>query len=181
MASTLVIVDMQHDFIDGSLGTNDALAILQPVAEKILQRREDGWEILLTLDTHDNNYLQTQEGRKLPIKHCIKGTPGWELHPAIKKVLKDARFKAFEKPTFGSEALVAYLKKTKPDTIEFIGLCTDICVVSNAIATKMALPEAEIIVDSSCCAGTSPANHQAALTTLAACQITITQDEWSPA
>ena len=176
MTKVLVIVDMQHDFIDGSLGSNDAVSILPAVVRKIHQRVFDGWEILLTLDTHGKDYLTTQEGQKLPVPHCIKGSSGWTLHPMVKDALKGAAFRAFEKPTFGSEALTAYLKETQPETVEFIGLCTDICVVSNAIAAKMVLLNADISVAADCCAGTSPANHQAALATMASCQIAITQE-----
>lgn len=176
MGKVLVIVDMQRDFIDGSLGSRDAVSILPAASRKIHQRIADGWEILVTLDTHGNDYLATQEGQKLPIPHCIKGTSGWKLHPLIKDALKGISYQSFEKSTFGSETLIAYLKETQPETVEFIGLCTDICVASNAIATKIVLLDASISVDASCCAGTSISNHQAALATMASCQITITQE-----
>ena len=176
MAKILVIVDMQHDFIDGSLGSSDAQSILPAVASKIRQRVSDGWEVLITLDTHGKDYLTTQEGQKLPVPHCIKGSCGWELHPLVEEALKGVPFRTFEKPTFGSETLTAYLKETQPEAVEFIGLCTDICVVSNAIAAKMVLLDAQISVDANCCAGTSPTSHQAALATMASCQISITQE-----
>ena len=176
MTKILVIVDMQHDFIDGSLGNSDAMAILSTAIQKIHQRIADGWEIAVTLDTHGPDYLNTQEGQKLPVPHCIKDTAGWELHPMVKKALKGIPYRIFEKPTFGSESLMAYLKEVQPEAVEFIGLCTDICVVSNAIAAKMVLLDAAVSVDADCCAGTSPMNHQAALTTMASCQISITQE-----
>lgn len=176
MANVLVIIDMQNDFIDGSLGSKEAVAIVPAVAKKIRQRLSAGWEIAVTLDTHGDDYLKTQEGRKLPVVHCIKDSEGWALSPAIQDALGETAYACFEKPTFGSEALIEYLKTRQPQQVEFIGLCTDICVVSNAIAAKMALLDAEISVDADCCAGTSPANHQAALTTMACCQISIVQE-----
>lgn len=174
----LVVVDMQNDFIDGSLGTPEAVAIVDNVADKIGQYNPS--DIYVTLDTHGPNYLNTQEGSKLPVEHCIKGTGGWELSPAISEMLKDAH--VFEKPTFGSVELAETLKSLAEDSlecsadgegmeIELIGLCTDICVVSNAILIKAFLPEAEISVDPACCAGVTPESHEAALATMRQCQI----------
>jgi nicotinamidase-related amidase len=171
----LVVVDMQNDFIDGSLGTNEAVAIVDNVKDKIgLYNPSD---VYVTLDTHGPNYLNTQEGEKLPVEHCIKGTDGWKLSPAIEEMLQDAH--VFEKPTFGSVALAEELKSLAGDDypdgegmeIELVGLCTDICVVSNALLIKAYLPEARISVDPSCCAGVTPESHEAALATMRMCQI----------
>lgn len=171
----LVVVDMQNDFIDGSLGTEEAVAIVDNVREKIGQYNP--CDIYVTMDTHGMNYLNTQEGQNLPVEHCIRGTDGWKLSPAIEEVLEDA--KIFEKPTFGSVALAEELKSLAgedyPDgegmEIELVGLCTDICVVSNALLIKAFLPEAEISVDPACCAGVTPDKHEAALETMRSCQI----------
>ena len=173
MAKILVIVDMQHDFIDGSLGNSDAMAILSTAVQKINQRIADGWDIAVTLDTHGPDYLSTQEGQKLPVPHCIKDTTGWELHPMVKKALKGVPYRIFEKPTFGSESLIAYLKEEQPEAVEFIGLCTDICVVSNAMLLKVAFPETELRCIAKCCAGVTPESHEAALTTMKMCQAKI--------
>lgn len=175
MANVLVIIDMQRDFIDGSLGSPEAAAIVPAVVQKIHQRLSEGWDIAVTLDTHGDDYLETQEGRKLPVAHCIKDSPGWGLSPDVKDALVNIVYRCFEKPTFGSESLIAYLKDKQPEQVEFVGLCTDICVVSNAIGAKMVLLDAEVSVDAACCAGTSPDNHQAALKTMACCQISIVQ------
>ncbi len=171
----LVVVDMQNDFIDGSLGTKEAEAIVGNVREKIGQYNP--CDIYVTMDTHGLNYLNTQEGQNLPVEHCIKGTDGWQLSPVIEEMLRDAR--VFEKPTFGSTELAESLRELAgedyPDgegmEIELVGLCTDICVVSNALLIKAYLPEAEISVDPTCCAGVTPESHEAALTTMRSCQI----------
>lgn len=171
----LVVVDMQNDFIDGSLGTDEAVAIVDNVKDKIGQYNPS--DVYVTLDTHGPNYLNTQEGEKLPVEHCIKGTDGWKLSPAIEEMLQDAH--VFEKPTFGSVALAEELKSLAGDDypdgegmeIELVGLCTDICVVSNALLIKAYLPEARISVDPSCCAGVTPESHEAALATMRMCQI----------
>ena len=171
----LVVVDMQNDFIDGSLGTKEAEAIVGNVKDKIGQYNPS--DVYVTLDTHGPNYLNTQEGQKLPVEHCIKGTDGWQLSPAIEEMLENAHI--FEKPTFGSTELAEALKELAgedyPDgegiKIELVGLCTDICVVSNALLIKAYLPEAEIKVDPSCCAGVTPESHEAALATMRMCQI----------
>lgn len=168
---------MQNDFIDGALGTKEAEAIVGNVKDKIGQYNPS--DVYVTLDTHEPNYLNTQEGQNLPVEHCIKGTDGWELSPAIEEMLQDA--KIFEKPTFGSVALAESLREFAgedyPDgeglEIELVGLCTDICVVSNALLIKAFLPEAEISVDSSCCAGVTPEKHEAALETMRSCQIMV--------
>lgn len=168
----LIVVDMQNDFIDGALGTKEAVAIVPKVVDKI--KNFDG-KVLATKDTHEANYLQTQEGRNLPVEHCIKGTNGWELHPEIAPLIED---EAFEKSTFGSRCLAKVLKSyndrdEKIDSITLVGLCTDICVISNAMVLKAFLPEVEIIVDASCCAGVTPESHARALEAMQVCQIKI--------
>ena len=173
MKHFLIVVDMQRDFIDGSLGTPEAQAIVPRVVEKILQF--DG-EIFATLDTHAENYLQTAEGRHLPVPHCIKGTLGWMLQDEIAAALEQKQCTRVEKVTFGSVMLPRLLYQAaqgQPFTLELVGLCTDICVVSNALMLKANFPEMEISVDSACCAGVTPATHQAALTTMGCCQIQV--------
>lgn len=171
MSKVLVVVDMQNDFITGSLGTREAQNIVQAVAEKIRQRKSEGYEILVTLDTHGIDYLNTQEGRKLPVEHCIRGTDGWQLQNDIATAVGDSR--RYEKVAFGSKELIQDLVQMNPESIEFVGLCTDICVVSNVLGVKAWLPETPVCVDSRCCAGVTPQSHQAALETMASCQVEI--------
>lgn len=168
----LVVVDMQNDFITGSLGTKEAQAIVEKVCRKI--QGFDG-EVLFTLDTHGPDYLETQEGRLLPVAHCIKGTPGWELEPRVRALCKTT---PIEKPTFGSTGLADVLQAKHIyggglDEVVFVGLCTDICVVSNALLVKARLPEVPLTVDASCCAGVTPEAHQHALAVLRSCLITV--------
>ncbi|MCR5747911.1 MAG: cysteine hydrolase [Lachnospiraceae bacterium] len=167
----LVVVDMQNDFIDQALGTKEAVGIVDNVAAKI--RNFEG-TVIYTMDTHSEDYLNTQEGKNLPVKHCVKGNDGWQLSPAIP--VKD-NAKIFEKPTFGSKELGEYLEKMAEDVdleeIEIIGLCTDICVISNALLIKAFLPEVKITVDSKCCAGVTPESHKTALEAMKMCQINI--------
>lgn len=175
--NVLIVVDMQNDFIDGALGTDEAVAIIPDVVEKI--RGFDGC-VFFTRDTHGEEYLETQEGRKLPVKHCIKGTWGWEIRPEI-DALRECE--AVDKGTFGSIELGRILihkdeelKKFGESGIEsvtLIGVCTDICVISNALYLKMVLPEIRIIVDSECCAGTSVNAHKNALEAMKICQVEI--------
>ncbi len=171
----LIVVDMQKDFIDGSLGTKEAREIVPAAAARIRACREDGWEIIATLDTHGEGYLSSSEGRKLPVVHCVKGTPGWELDPAVKDALGDSV--TLEKPTFGSVKLPGIIagKVSEGDrvVISLLGLCTDICVVSNALLLKANFPEAEISVAADLCAGVTPEKHLAALETMRSCQIDI--------
>lgn len=171
----LVIVDMQKDFIDGSLGTKEAVAIVPNVVKK--GKKFDG-EVVFTLDTHPDNYLETQEGKHLPVEHCIKGTDGWKLNPELEEIREERNAKGFEKPCFGSVKLTEYLvdkyNKGELDSVELVGLCTDICVVSNALLIKAAMPELPVYVDASCCAGVTPAKHQAALDVLESCQVNVT-------
>ena len=174
----LIVVDMQKDFVDGALGSSEAVRIVPTVVEKIRSARAAGVPVLATLDTHDADYLQTREGRFLPVEHCVKGTDGWRLNAAVAEALADAP--RLEKPSFGSVDLPETVRKlTGVDapgaglTIELIGLCTDICVVSNALLLKAVYYEADMIVDSACCAGVTPAKHEAALETMRSCQIVV--------
>ncbi len=172
----LIVVDMQNDFIDGALGTPEAQAIVPAVTERIRACREDGWTLLATLDTHESNYLSTPEGRKLPVPHCLRGTAGWEIRREVAEALGESCLRV-EKPTFGSVRLPGVIEDMTRDadrlTIELLGLCTDICVVSNALLLKAHFTEADIAVRRACCAGVSPATHEAALSTMACCQIDI--------
>ena len=174
MQRFLIVVDMQNDFIDGALGTKEAVAIVANVAKKI--RGFDG-EVLLTMDTHGRDYPDTQEGRMLPVLHCMKGTPGWRLNPVIADAAAEREAIPFEKNTFGSERLAQYLlARSWEEPIEeivLVGLCTDICVISNAMTIKAVLPEVPITVDASCCAGVNPAAHENALNAMDQCQIHI--------
>lgn len=173
MKRFLIVVDMQKDFIDGALGTAEAAAIVPAVVQKI-----EGFEgmIFATLDTHDETYMDTREGRFLPVPHCIKGTPGWELNEKVLNALQKKGFTAVEKPTFGSVDLPALVETAaggEPFSIELVGLCTDICVVSNALLLKAHFPEADVFTDAACCAGVTPEKHAAALETMRSCQITV--------
>ncbi len=178
----LIVVDMQKDFVDGALGTKEAVAVVPAVADKI--RRFDG-RILYTKDTHKEDYLQTAEGKKLPVIHCVRSTDGWELVPEIVKLAEASKgekgAEPIEKPTFGSvklgELLVEENKKEPIDSITLIGLCTDICVISNAMLIKAFLPEIPIIVDAACCAGVTPESHRRALDAMKACQIEVINEE----
>lgn len=165
----LIVVDMQRDFIDGSLGTNEAVLIVPHVIDKIKEYEKEGGTVIYTKDTHFEDYLNTREGRHLPVPHCIKGTPG---HDIPSEILRGHEL-VFEKLTFGSVELVDYLSEIEFDEIELVGLCTDICVVSNALMIKAHFPERDVVVDSSCCAGVTPDTHEAALTTMKMCQITV--------
>ena len=167
----LIVVDMQNDFIDGALGTKEARAIVPRVVEKIKNFEENGGKVLFTRDTHDENYLNTQEGKNLPVVHCIKGSHGFELAEEIKPYCKG---KIFDKPTFGSTELGQYLaEQGDAKEITLVGLCTDICVISNALLLKAFLPEAVIRVDQECCAGVTPESHANALEAMKMCQIGI--------
>lgn len=173
MRRMLVVVDMQNDFIDAALGTAEAVAIVDAVKEKI--RSYPIENVIATMDTHDENYLETQEGRNLPVTHCVKGSDGWKIRPDIATLLDGA--KIYEKPTFGSTALATDLQtlsQSEDIELELIGLCTDICVVSNALLLKAYMPEVRISVDASCCAGVTPEKHLAALETMRSCQVNVT-------
>ena len=173
MKKILVVVDMQNDFVDGALGSAQATAIVDNVVNKI--ENFDGY-IIATYDTHFENYMQTNEGKHLPVPHCIKGTDGWKLNNKVETALKEKGYVSIEKITFGSVDLPDKVKSLAEDedfSIELVGLCTDICVVSNALILKAHFPETEISVDSSCCAGVSVATHNAALDTMRCCQIEV--------
>lgn len=171
MDDILAVIDMQNDFVNGSLGTKEAQAIVQNAVNKI---KTFHGKIVFTQDTHQCSYLQSQEGTFLPVQHCIKNTEGWELTAPVKKLATD---QIYEKSAFGSVALAESLtslhEKSPIRSITLIGLCTDICVVSNALLLKAFLPEVPIHVDAACCAGTTPENHHAALQVMRMCQIII--------
>lgn len=176
MKKFLIVVDMQKDFVDGALGTAEAVAIVDEVVSKI--NGFDG-DIIVTYDTHQENYMETSEGKKLPVPHCIKGTEGWKLDAKVQSALEGRTYIEVEKPTFGSTELpklLIALAEEDEFSMELIGLCTDICVVSNAMLLKANYPEYEIIVDASCCAGVTPATHKAALETMKMCQIDVVNE-----
>ena len=171
----LIVVDMQNDFVSGALGTREAVDIVPRVAERVAAGADLGETILFTRDTHEENYLETREGRALPVPHCIRGTEGWEIVPQLREYA--AGFSPVDKPTFGSTALAQMLSAinqgTPVEKITLVGLCTDICVISNALLLKAFMPETDIIVDASCCAGVTPESHKNALAAMKACQITV--------
>lgn len=168
MQKTLIVIDMQNDFIDGSLGTKEAQAIVPNVKKKIAEYHEKDNKIIFTRDTHFADYLKTNEGQHLPVEHCIKGTHGWQI--TNKFELDDyINFDVIDKKTFGYDGWANY----DFEQVELVGLCTDICVVSNALILKALFPEIEITVDASCCAGVTPESHKAALTTMKMCQINV--------
>lgn len=172
MRKILLVIDMQNDFIDGSLGTNEAVKIVNNVINKI--KKYPSENVFATKDTHEENYLATREGMHLPVEHCIRGTDGWDINSEIKKLITASNI--FEKGTFGSVKLVEKIREiaaTEDISIEMAGLCTDICVVSNALLIKAYLPEIDITVDSSCCAGVTPTKHEASLETMRSCQINV--------
>lgn len=176
----LVVVDMQNDFIDGALGTKEAEAIVPKVAEKI---RGFQGEIIYTRDTHEKTYLETQEGRLLPVLHCIRGTKGWEI---TEKIGSTEGATVLNKPTFGSTELGYLLRekmldlevegKESLESVTLIGLCTDICVISNAMLIKAFLPEVPVIVDAACCAGVTVKSHETALEAMKMCQIEVVSE-----
>ena len=172
MRKILVVIDMQKDFVDGALGSKEAVAIVPAVVEKI--KSYNIADVFATRDTHQPDYMTTQEGTFLPVEHCVEGTSGWELDARVAEVIAGATL--VNKPTFGSTALADMIKKIADKEeieLELIGLCTDICVVSNALMLKAFMPEVKISVDSSCCAGVTPEKHEAALETMRSCQIVV--------
>lgn len=173
MKHFLVVVDMQKDFVDGVLGTPEAVAIVPAVCERI---REFDGEIIVTYDTHPDTYLDTAEGKKLPVVHCVKDTDGWQLDAVVASALAERQWTAVEKPTFGSVVLPSLIAERAGEEdfdITLIGLCTDICVVSNALLLKAHFPEVSIAVESALCAGVTPDTHAAALQTMQMCQIDV--------
>lgn len=165
MKKTLIVIDMQKDFIDGALGTKEAQSIVENVKKKIAQYRENGDEIIFTRDTHQQNYLDTNEGKHLPVAHCIEGTEGWQIPEELE--VPGAIY--INKPSFGYTKWEEYAL----EEVELVGLCTDICVVSNALILKAIYPEIKVSVDASCCAGVTPQSHEAALTTMKMCQVEV--------
>ena len=184
---TLIVIDMQNDFVSGVLGTKEAQAIMPNVKKKIKEYKDLGYKIVFTRDTHHKDYLDTMEGKFLPVKHCIEGTDGWEISNELDTSIADC---IIDKQNFGYVGWVNYLStftygedeeknwlcdliEECPESIEIVGLCTDICVVSNALILKATYPEVEITVDASCCAGVTPESHNAALLTMKMCQINV--------
>lgn len=171
MQNVLIVIDMQNDFIDGALGTKEAVAIVDNVKKKI---EEFDGTVLFTRDTHESNYMETQEGKNLPVPHCIRGTKGWEIREDLDKLRKTI---PIDKVTFGSSELGKVLldlnKENEIESITFVGLCTDICVISNVMIAKAFLPEVPLIVDAKCCAGVSVESHENALKAMEVCQVKI--------
>lgn len=166
----LIVVDMQNDFISGSLGTAEARAIVDNVVDKV---KNFNGRIIFTRDAHEDNYMDTQEGKNLPVSHCIIGTDGWQIHSALAPFAKEV----IDKPTFGSVTLAHLLQALDNiDSITLVGICTDICVISNAMLLKAYMPEVPITVDASCCAGVTPASHKNALEAMKCCQINIVNE-----
>lgn len=174
----LIVVDMQNDFVSGSLGTLEARAIVPQLIEKI---QSFTGTVIYTMDTHNLNYLETQEGILLPVEHCIKDSVGWQLIPELAALCQESGSKIYQKNTFGSIELADDLRRLQHsvaiDSIELVGVCTDICVISNALLLKAYLPEVEIIVDGRCCAGVMPEKHRQALAVMQSCQIKVREDD----
>lgn len=173
----LIVVDMQNDFIDGALGTKEAQAIVPRVAEKI---RDFQGDVIYTRDTHFENYMETQEGRNLPVVHCVKGTVGHQLQEDVLKACEEKQAVGIDKVTFGAKELPELLQKKYPEgpeSIELVGLCTDICVISNAMLLKAFFPEIPVLVDAGCCAGVTPESHSNALEAMKMCQIGVVNGE----
>ena len=169
MKELLIVVDMQNDFLTGALGSPQAVACIPFVKKEIARARAFHKEVVFTRDTHADNYMYTQEGKNLPVPHCIKDTFGWQILEGLHR----AGEKIFDKPTFGSLELANYVSRGGYTKITLVGVCTDICVVSNALLLKAYLPETEVRVVAKACAGVSMESHEAALKTMGACQIKI--------
>jgi len=171
MKKLLIIVDVQNDFVDGALGTNEAVNMIPNLVEKI--KTWDG-DIICTRDTHFDNYMETKEGKHLPVVHCIEGTDGHKINSDVLAALAEVdNYTVMNKFTFGSTTLPKSILEYGYDYIELVGLCTDICVISNALLLKSYYPEIDIVVDASCCAGVTPESHAAAITTMKMCQIDV--------
>jgi nicotinamidase-related amidase len=170
MKKLLIVIDMQNDFIDGALGTQEAVSIIRYVGAKLDDYKKSGDAVIFTRDTHREDYLETQEGRELPVTHCIEKTEGWQ----ISSLLDTDGAVVFNKPSFGSIELADYVAGLAPEEIELVGVCTDICVISNALILKARLPETPITVDAACCAGVTPESHLNALKAMKMCQIHVT-------
>ncbi len=179
MKNILIVVDMQNDFVDGALGTPEAVAILPAVTEKI---RNHKGRIIFTRDTHADDYMATREGRHLPVPHCIKDTKGWEIHSTVWSAIPEGKeVSVIDKPTFGSTELAHTLEELHRQSpisqVTLIGICTDICVISNAMLVKATLPEADVVIDAACCAGVTPESHANALRAMQMCQMEIVNFE----
>ena len=170
MNKHLIVVDVQKDFVDGALGTPEAQAIIPRVKEKIAEYRANGGKVIFTRDTHQKNYLETNEGKHLPVEHCIEGTDGWQVYDGLADGWDSV---ILNKPTFGYLDWRKHIEDCEGLEIELIGLCTDICVASNALILKATFPEAVVSVDSTACAGVTPASHEAALSTMRMCQVEV--------
>ena len=170
----LVVIDMQNDFVDAALGTAEAVQCVPEVVRAIEDPRYD--RVIATMDTHEERYLQTLEGRYLPVVHCVEDTEGWQINPAVRKALEARDARVIRKPTFGSFTLQEALREADPAEVTFCGLCTDICVVSNALMARAAMPDTEMRVLAKACAGTTPENHDAALKVLRSCQLQIVEE-----
>lgn len=170
---TLIVIDMQNDFVYGKLGSENARSIIPNIAEKIIEYDKNGDMVIFTRDTHFEDYLNTQEGNKLPIKHCIRNTDGWNIVDNIDSLVNDNQKTYIDKLSFGYDNWCSYYGQLKDSDIELTGVCTDICVVSNALILKSLFPENKIVVNSDCCAGTSIKNHENALSVMNSCQIDI--------
>ncbi len=166
MKKTLIVIDMQNDFVSGVLGTDEALAVVPKTKDKINQYIQNGDEVIFTRDTHTDNYMNTNEGKYLPVPHCIKDTDGWDVVAELD--IADAVH--IDKPNFG---YTDWKNKFNFESVELVGVCTDICIVSNALILKAQFPEIDITVDSACCAGVTPDAHTAALQTMKSCQIIV--------
>jgi len=175
----LIVVDMQNDFIDGALGSQEAVTIVDKVAEKVKAAEEEGTLVLFTRDTHGEDYMTTEEGKNLPVPHCIERTEGWQVS---EKIPYPQKSRSFDKFTFGSLDLGNFLKELAfpPENVELVGLCTDICVLSNAVIAKAALPNAHITVDAACCAGVTPESHDTALSAMKAIQVEVVNQGSEP-
>ena len=173
MKTLLLVIDMQNDFIDGALGTKEAQAIVPAVIRRV---REFNGDILYTRDTHFEDYMETQEGKSLPVPHCIKGSKGWEIQEDLERLRVEKGSDVLNKITFGSKELPAYLAEHYPEglaSVELVGLCTDICVISNAMLLKAFFPELPVSVTAACCAGVTPESHENALNAMKMCQIAV--------
>lgn len=175
----LIVVDMQNDFIDGALGSQEAVTIVDKVAEKVKAAEEEGTLVLFTRDTHGEDYITTEEGKNLPVPHCIERTEGWQVS---EKIPYPQKSRSFDKFTFGSLEMGTFLKELAfpPENVELVGLCTDICVLSNAVIAKAALPNAHITVDAACCAGVTPESHDTALSAMKAIQVEVVNQGSEP-
>lgn len=185
MSKLLVVVDMQNDFIDGALGTKEAQSIVPNVVKKIEEYEKNGDKVIFTRDTHSDNYANTEEGKNLPVEHCIIGTKGWELNPKIENLyekIDDETYNVYDKPSFGSYELAIDLMEYYQDydEIELIGICTGVCLLSQAVICKTGQPNAHIVVDASCCACVTPHSHDVAIEAMKTLQIEIRNEGKEP-